>query len=105
MNGRSTNGTTGLGTVEVNGRSRVPSPPTRITACMRALAPSDAFVGEARGLDGLGGQRVASVDQDVAGHRAGDRAEVQLLELAPLGDEHDRVGAAHRLQRAVGELA
>ena len=34
MNGRSTSGTTGLGTVEVSGRRRVPSPPTRITACI-----------------------------------------------------------------------
>ena len=35
MNGRSTSGTTGLGTVEVSGRSRVPSPPARISACIR----------------------------------------------------------------------
>ncbi len=34
MNGRSTSGTTGLGIVEVSGRRRVPSPPTRITACI-----------------------------------------------------------------------
>ena len=34
MNGRSTSGTTGLGTVEVSGRSRVPSPPARISACI-----------------------------------------------------------------------
>src|SRR5690349_16075147 len=33
MNGRSTSGTTGLGTAEVSGRSRVPSPPARISAC------------------------------------------------------------------------
>ena len=34
MNGRSTSGTTGFGTVVVSGRSRVPSPPARISACM-----------------------------------------------------------------------
>src|SRR5207245_3237680 len=37
--GRSTTGTTGLGTVSVRGRSRVPSPPTRITAFMESLSP------------------------------------------------------------------
>src|SRR5215213_9424445 len=33
MKGRSTSGTTGFGTAEVSGRSRVPSPPARISAC------------------------------------------------------------------------
>jgi hypothetical protein len=36
MNGRSTSGTTGLGTVDVSGRKRVPSPPARISACIGA---------------------------------------------------------------------
>src|ERR1700757_3459463 len=40
MNGRSTSWTTGLGIVEVSGRSRVPSPPARISAC--TIRPSPA---------------------------------------------------------------
>ncbi len=41
MNGRSTSGTTGLGTDEVSGRSRVPSPPARMSAC---IARSDLLM-------------------------------------------------------------
>ena len=33
MNGRPASGTTGFGTDDVSGRSRVPSPPARISAC------------------------------------------------------------------------
>ena len=39
MKGRSTSGTTGLGTVVVSGRSRVPSPPARMRACIRPRPP------------------------------------------------------------------
>jgi hypothetical protein len=42
MNGRSTSGTTGLGTVLVSGRSRVPSPPARISACIAYSPPTGA---------------------------------------------------------------
>ena len=36
MNGRLASGTTGFGTLFVSGRNRVPSPPARISACIRA---------------------------------------------------------------------
>src|SRR3954468_11266530 len=100
MNGRSTSGTTGLGTVEVSGRRRVPSPPTRMTACisadppgaalrMRALAAADALVDESGGLDRRAVERVAPVDDDLAGHRGRHLRPVELLELVPLGHEDD----------------
>src|SRR6185437_7616180 len=44
MKGRSTRGTTGLGTVEVSGRRRVPSPPTKITACISGPSGEHAGV-------------------------------------------------------------
>src|SRR3954470_6436322 len=105
MNGRSTSGTTGLGTVEVRGRRRVPSPPTRITACMSAPSRSpDALVGQPGRRDGRGIERVAPVDDELAAHGLGHRVEVELFELVPLGDEHGRVGPGHRAERVVGEL-
>src|SRR3954470_1991854 len=112
-NGRSTSGTIGLGTVEVRGRSRGPSPPTRITACTRpppshgqgdpALAP-DPLVVQARRADRVRLQRVAPVDDQPAVHRLGDGRPVEVAELVPLGDQHDRVGVAHRVDGRVGEL-
>src|SRR3954468_655538 len=103
-NGRSTSGSTGLGTVTVSGRSRVPSPPTRITACTAASPLADALVHQPGRADRGRVERVAPVDEHVAGHRAGDRGEVDAPELVPLGDEHDRVGVAHAAERVVGEL-
>src|SRR3954471_16573048 len=85
-NGRSTNVMTGLGCREVSGRRRVPSPPTRITACKRSGPPADGLAGEPGGPDRLGVQRVAAVDEQVALHRGGDLSEVQRAELVPLGD-------------------
>ena len=38
MKGRFASGSTGFGTVVVSGRSRVPSPPARISACMTLMA-------------------------------------------------------------------
>src|SRR3954451_22239498 len=103
MKGRSTSGTTGLGTVEVSGRRRVPCPPTRITAWMRS-PPPDALVHEPRGAHGAGVERVATVDHEVPAHARGDLAPVELEQLAPLGHEHGRVGALERGQRRVGEV-
>src|SRR5262245_2888560 len=104
-NGRSTSGSTGLGTVTVSGRNRVPSPPTRITACTAAPSPlPDALVDQARGADRRGIERVAPVDEDIAGHRLGDLREVHGLELLPLGHEHDGVGVADAAERVVGEV-
>src|ERR671928_712152 len=116
MNGRSTSGTTGFGTVEVSGRSRVPSPPTRITACTTSLPPwsrgrfwhprppADALVLQAGGEDGCRVERVAPVDHEPARHRGRDLAPVQVEEVAPLGHEHDRVGVAHAIDRRGREL-
>src|SRR5919199_313662 len=117
MNGRSTSGTTGFGTVEVNGRSRVPSPPARMSACtdseeaqLDAGAPSgargaaDPLVDEPRVADPLGVQEVAPVDEQVAPHRVGNRPQVQLAELGPLGDEHERVRSLRQLAHRRREL-
>src|SRR5439155_6691213 len=93
MSGLSTSGTSGLGTVEVRGRRRVPSPPTRITACTRS-PPSDPLVDQAYCSHRLRIERVAPVDDDVSPHRRRHMREVELHELRPLGHEHQRVGAA-----------
>src|ERR1700726_3982025 len=107
MKGRSTSGTTGFGTVEVSGRSRVPSPPARITACIRALLPGSGharcpplparrsppaypLVDEARGADAVGVERVAPVDDQVTAHPPRDLVPLELHELLPLGDEDGR---------------
>src|SRR6476469_3167540 len=103
-NGRSTSVMTGLGCRDVSGRRRVPSPPTRMTACMALMAPADALVDEPGRADGVGVERVAAVDEQVAVHLLRDRGEVQRLELVPLGDEHDRVGAVDDLERVGREL-
>ena len=42
MNGRPANGITGFGVVSVSGRSRVPSPPARTSACTRQASTADA---------------------------------------------------------------
>src|SRR6202521_4408150 len=98
MNGRSTSGTTGLGSVEVRGRSRVPSPPTRITACTGSTPP-DALVGKASRADRLRVQRVAAVDKQVAAHAASHLGPIELSQLLPLGDQHDGVGLVHGGER------
>src|SRR4051794_3100267 len=104
-NGRATSGSTGWGTVTVNGRSRVPSPPTRITACTAGPSPPpDALVDQAGRANGLRVERVAPVDEDRARHRIGDGLQVEALELVPLGDQHDRVGPRHAAERVVGEV-
>src|SRR5215208_7387111 len=81
MNGRSTSGTTGLGTVEVSGRSLVPSPPTRITACMEGFsrerqgchaAASDALVRESGRLDRGGIEGVPAVHDEGPAHARRD---------------------------------
>src|SRR5712691_5267703 len=100
-NGLSASGTTGLGTVEVSGRSRVPSPPARIRACMRAASssgapPPDALVLEARRPDGDRVEEVAPVDDQATAHPLGDRGPVELAELGPLGDQDGGVGAGQR---------
>src|SRR5919197_5362326 len=94
MNGRSTSGTTGLGTVEVSGLRRAPPPPTRITACMSPRSrSSDALVGQAGGDHRGRIERVAPVDEQRAVHGVGHLAEVELLELVKIIDEPSHVGA------------
>src|SRR3954451_18779366 len=101
-NGRSTSGTTGLGTVVVRGRRRVPSPPARIRACTRLgpadgagglrlrgrgarpRGPADALIGEPRIVHAVGIEEVAPVDQQVAAHRGRQLAQIELAELLPL---------------------
>src|SRR5215208_8540388 len=118
MNGRSTSGTTGLGTVEVSGRSRVPSPPARMSACMEASGapellegawpgdggPADPFVVQPGGGDGSGVEQVAPVDDQRPAHAPGDLVEVHLGELGPLGDDHHRVRAVDGVERRGAEL-
>src|SRR3954464_9170406 len=114
MKGRSTRGTTGLGTVEVRGRRRGPSPPARISACMSApgsragtirhggpadgfpgsggrarrggleRGPSHALVGESGSGDGGGVEVVAAVHHNVPAHALSDLVPVELAELRPL---------------------
>ena len=106
MNGRSTSGTTGLGTVEVSGRRRVPSPPARISACISrpvARRPSDGLVDQARGARGLRVDEVAPVDEQRAAHRPLDAGEIELEELRPLRHQHDRIRPLDRLGRGRGE--
>src|ERR1039458_3927203 len=91
MKGRSTSVTTGFAMREVSGRSRVPLPPARITACMTRSSDPNPLVGQSRGADRCGVQRVAPVDHDTAGHRGGNSLPLEREELGPLGDEHDRV--------------
>src|SRR5512146_1544776 len=92
MNGRLTSGTTGLGIVDVSGRSRVPSPPTRMSACTERL-PADALVDEPGVARDRRIDEVAAVDQNLAGHPAGDLTPLEVAELRPLGHEHDRIDA------------
>src|ERR1700756_5105333 len=114
MNGRSTSWTTGLGIVEVSGRSRVPPPPARITACTirpspaprfwlgqnlqanplaESPSPAHALVDEPGPGGGVAVDEVAPVDDQVAGHPLAHLGPVQLGELRPLRHQHARVGA------------
>ena len=86
MNGRSTSGTTGLGTVEVSGRSRVPSPPARISACiveprlLRLAAvgrPMPSYVRPAARA-ASGSRKLRPSTSSVPRMRGGDLAEVEL---------------------------
>src|SRR5271169_3217501 len=90
-NGLSTSGTTGLGTVEVSGRRRFPSPPTRITACTDSPPPYP-LIHQTRRTDGLRVQGITPVDHQSATHRLGDGQPVELQKLRPLGDQDYGVG-------------
>src|SRR6266480_6624218 len=113
--GRPASGITGFGTESVSGRSRVPSPPARTSACNSArprdglLRPAetlgraaDALDGEARRGQKLRVEEVASVDDDRPAHALLDLGPVELAELRPPRNEHRRVGAAERVERRRG---
>src|ERR1700750_1862166 len=70
--GRPASGITGLGTVCVSGRRRVPSPPASTSACMEL--PADALVGEA------GRDRLVAVEVVPAVHH--QRCLHQLFHVA-----------------------
>src|SRR3954471_1543387 len=89
--GRPASGITGLGTVRVSGRRRVPSPPASTSACMGSAA--DALVAEARLLQRLAVEEVAPVDDERHPHPVTQGRPVQLAELVPLGYQHDAVDA------------
>ena len=99
MNGRPANGITGFGVVSVSGRSRVPSPPARTSACTRQAStadrrPADALVGEAGCAQRLVVEEVPPVHDERVAHQVLHRPRpVELAELRPLGDEHGGVGA------------
>src|SRR5689334_23705400 len=98
-NGRPASGMTGFGTVNVSGRSRVPSPPASTRACISRSAPH-AFVVEARGDHRLAVEVVAAVDEQRGLHGVLYIVRpVEVLELWPLGHEHGAVGALERLHR------
>src|SRR6185312_5095286 len=115
MNGRSTSGTTGLGTVEVSGRRRVPSPPTKMTACISGsscgaagvwssenqachgcregtvgsqegpLTSAYTLIDEPGFAHGGRVESVAPIDHELSAHRSGDLPPIELQELGPLG--------------------
>src|SRR4051812_46620902 len=82
-NGRPASGITGLGTVRVSGRRRVPSPPASTSACIGSAAY--ALVAEAGLLQRLGVEEVAPVDDQRHAHPFAQRRPVELAELFPLG--------------------
>src|SRR3954447_6231001 len=102
--GRPARGMTGFGTVRVSGRSRVPSPPARTSACILGSAPH-TLVGEARGDQPLAVEVVAAVDDQRGLHRVLYIVRpVEVLELWPLRDEHRPVRSLKRLEGGVADL-
>src|SRR5262245_4129561 len=130
--GRSTSGSMSLRVRSVSGRSLVPCPPTRITAGRLTSGPpppacghageiwvpsrppaegerlsyraTDAFVDEAEGLQRLGIEEVAAVDDDIAAHPPRRLRPVELADLGPLGDDDDAVRAVQRREGGIRNL-
>src|SRR4051794_40917180 len=106
MNGRSTRGTTGLGTPVVSGRRRVPCPPARISACtgqqpsMRAVSDlSRIFKAyDVRGLYGteIDGDTAEAVGRGLA-RALGDLSGKPVSEL--------RIGLGRDMRLSAPELA
>src|SRR5205823_7202150 len=115
--GRPASGITGFGTESVSGRSRVPSPPARTSACKSArlrhrllrpagevARPPDALEREAGRAEQLHVEEVAAVDDQRARHPLLDLTPpVELAELRPLGDEDGGVGAGERVERRLAD--
>src|SRR3989441_11045748 len=85
--GRSTSGTSAFGRCRVSGRSRVPSPPARITSCIRAPMRGRGYVFSPPKAS-LGDDRDDVVPQDV--HRP-DAADIHMLRLLRVFDDHVHV--------------
>src|SRR3982074_1379693 len=102
MNGRSTSGTTGFGTVEVSGRRRVPSPPARISACIASTA--DSLVRESGAGDARPAGVVAPVDPGLAVHPRRRHVPIELAELRPFGHEDAGIDTLQRAKCRVCEL-
>src|SRR5882724_7932154 len=75
---------------------RNPAPP-EMTA--RGLLAANAAVGEAQVSHGDRVVDVPAVHDDRVAHEVFDARHVELAELVPLGDQHDRVGAGRDLVR------
>src|SRR5947207_8750771 len=78
-----------------------PAPP-EMTA--RGLLPANAAVGEAQVSHGDRVVDVSAVHDDRMAHELLDARHVELAELIPLRDQHDRVGAGRDLVRILQVL-
>ena len=101
MNGRSTSASAGFGSVSVNGRSRVPSPPTSTTACITASRCPRTC---SRRRGGGRVEEVPAVHDQRVRHPAGELLPIELAELRPLGDQDRRVGGVERLGGGSAQL-
>src|SRR5690606_11030244 len=66
------------------------------------LLHTDAVVGEALGPHASGIPDVAAVEQHLLLEPRLDLVEIQVAELAPLRDQHQRVRTVARRQRVIG---
>src|SRR4051794_15922126 len=89
---------------------RKPPPPLTTTRAIselpagRASCASDTSVLEATPAQRLAVEEVASVDDPRVAQRVGDLVEVEPLELVPLREHHEHLGAVARRVRIGGDL-
>ena len=93
-----------------NGHSRVPAPPDKITGvsftCMltsRPLAAADRIIAEAGARHVRRVVEIAAVEYHRRLERRPDVVEIRAAELAPLGDDRERVRALQRLGAALAQ--